>query len=73
MDENCIEVAAVADPTEADEEILDKRKSPQLPMPELPTQELPSPNVQDLKGHLTDDEGQFTPSGTLSREGTLDE
>lgn len=53
---------------------LDKRKSPELPFPELSgLPDLPSPNDEDKRENGTDDEGQFTPSGTLSRHGNLDE
>ena len=71
VDENCEEVAATADTAEAEEESLDKRKSPELPIPEL--QSLPSPDGEDKKENLTDDEDRLTPSGTLSRDGILDE
>lgn len=53
---------------------LDNRKSPELPIPELPAmQDIPLPDDDDKKENGTDDEGQFTPSGTLSRHGNLDE
>ena len=43
-------------------------------MPELPAmQDIPLPDDDDKKENGTDDEGQFTPSGTLSRHGNLDE
>ena len=75
VDGNCEEQLSTTDTAEADVDVLDKRKSPELPMPELPTADVPSPDVQDAdrKGNLTDDEEQLTPSGTLSRHGTLDE
>lgn len=58
----------------AAEKDLDKRKSPELPMPELPgMQDILLPDDEDRKENGTDDEGQFTPSGTLSRRGNLDE
>jgi len=58
----------------AAENDLDKRKSPELPMPELPgMQDILLPDDEDRKENGTDDEGQFTPSGTLSRHGNLDE
>lgn len=75
VDGNCEELLSTTDAGEADVDVLDKRQSPELPMPELPTPDVPSPDVQDAdrKGNLTDDEEQLTPSGTLSRYGTLDE
>jgi len=58
----------------AENDILDKRKSPELPIPELPgMQDVPLPDDEDKKENGTDDEGQFTPSGTLSRHGNQDE
>lgn len=52
----------------------DKRKSPVLPLPELTMPDLPSVDVEDsVRGNITDEEGQLTPSGTLSRHGNLDE
>ena len=72
-DENCIEVAATAVETEVDGESLDKQEPPELPIPDLPSPDLPSPEVWDKKDYLTDEEGQLTPSGTLSRDGILDE
>ena len=71
--ENCQEQAATAEAPDVDEESLDKRKSPELPIPVLFPQYLPTPEVHDKKGYLTDDEEQLTPSGTLSRDGVLDE
>lgn len=58
----------------AAENDLDKRKSPELPIPELPDmQDIPLPDDEDKKEIGTDDEGQSTPSGTLSRHGNPDE
>ena len=71
--ENCQEQAATAEAVDVDEESLNKRKSPELPIPVLSSEDLPPPEVQDKKGYFTDEEGQLTPSGTLSRDGILDE
>ncbi|XP_020612664.1 uncharacterized protein LOC110051032 [Orbicella faveolata] len=58
----------------AAENDLDKRKSPELPIPELPDmQDIPLPDDEDKKEIGTDDEGQSTPSGTLSRHGNPDD
>ena len=85
VDANSGEVTT-ANVDEVDAERIDKRKSPELPLPAIPLPELPAPeapsaaipdvtllSVQDGKENATDDEGQLTPSGTLSRTGTLDE
>ena len=73
-DESCKE--ASEEDSGVAENDLDKRKSPELPLPEL---DMPAPNVpcgdsgESGKGTNTDDEGQLTPSGTLSRHTHLDE
>lgn len=84
VDANSEEVTT-ANVDEVDAEHVEKRKSPELPLPGIPLPELPAPeapaatpdvtllSVQDGKENVTDDEGQLTPSGTLSRTGTLDE
>ena len=84
VDANSEEVTT-ANVDEVDAERVEKRKSPELPLPGIPLPELPTPeapaptpdvtmlSVQDGKENVTDDEGQLTPSGTLSRTGTLDE
>ena len=84
VDANSEEVTT-ANVDEVDAERVEKRKSPELPLPGIPLPELPAPeapaptpdvtmlSVQDGKENVTDDEGQLTPSGTLSRTGTLDE
>ena len=71
VDRNSKEAEEDAKYTAAAEEDVDKRKSPELPIPELV--DLPSTNAEDKRENLTDDEGQFTPSGTLSRHGHIDE
>lgn len=71
VDRNSKEAEEDAKYAAAAEDDLDKRKSPELPIPELA--DLPSPNGDDKKENVTDDEGQFTPSGTLSRHGNIDE
>lgn len=84
VDANSEEVTT-ANVDDVDAERVEKRKSPELPLPGIPLPELPAPeapaatpdvtllSVQDGKENGTDDEGQLTPSGTLSRTGTLDE
>lgn len=84
VDTNSEEVTT-ANVDEVDAERVEKRKSPELPLPGIPLPELPAPeapaatpdvtllSIQDGKENVTDDEGQLTPSGTLSRTGTLDE
>lgn len=73
-DESCKE--ASEEDSGVAENDLDKRKSPELPLPEL---DMPAPNVpcgdsgESGKGTNTDDEGQLTPSGTLSRHTHLDD
>ena len=69
-----VSLEAGEDAARAADSDLDDRKSPELPMPELPgMQDIPLPDDDDKKENGTDDEGQFTRSGTLSRHGNLDE
>ena len=73
-DESCQEASEEA--SGISENGLDERKSPELPLPEL---DVPAPNVpsgdieEGGRGTIADDEGQLTPSGTLSRHAHLDE
>ncbi|XP_068704201.1 rho GTPase-activating protein 39-like isoform X1 [Montipora foliosa] len=67
------EITAIADAPEEEGGSLERQRSPEIPIPEVPPVDLSPPEVQDEKGYLTDEEGPLTPSGTLSRNGTLDD
>ena len=73
VDATCKEITAIADAPEEEGGSLERQRSPEIPIPEVPPVDLSPPEVQDSKGYLTDEEGPLTPSGTLSRNGTLDE
>lgn len=73
VDKSCEEVTAIAKAPEEKGENLKRQKSPTLPIPDIPASDLSSPEIQDKKSYSTDEEGQLTPSGTMMRNGTLDE
>lgn len=73
-DESCQEASEEA--LGISENGLDERKSPELPSPELdvPAPKVPSGDIEEGgRGTIADDEGQLTPSGTLSRHAHLDD
>lgn len=73
VDKSCEEVTAIAKVFEEKGENLKRQKSPALPIPDIPASDLSPPEIQDKKSYSTDEEGQLTPSGTMMRNGTLDD
>lgn len=73
VDESCEEMTASAKAPEEQGGNLERKKSPALPIPDIPASDLSPPEIQDKKSYSTDEEGQLTPSGTMTRNGTLDE
>jgi len=73
VDKSCEEVTSIAKAPEEQGENLKRQESPALPIPDIPASDLSPLEIQDKKSYSTDEEDQLTPSGTMMRNGTLDE